>query len=146
MASGISPESTSRLVERAKNDQVFFHELIWNRPAALERADFLSDDERIILANSSPEDLVQQLAAGGEDPGGGCGATCGASCGASCGATCGASCGGSCGASCAATCALSGIRVVPDELSDESGAALTDQHLQERISGEVDQTFTRHRR
>jgi hypothetical protein len=97
----------SLLIERAKKDSKFFHDLVWNTEASLSSLDFLSRSEKAALLAISPEDLIVGLANGFK---GGSAAACGGTCGASCGASCGGSCGGSCTVTCAASCPATGVK------------------------------------
>lgn len=91
-----------RLVEEARRDPQFFHDLIFNTETVIERLDYLSRQEKAGILAVDPDSLVIGIA-GSIRPGGEA-AVCGASCGGSCGGTCAASCAGSCGASCGGSC------------------------------------------
>lgn len=139
-------EGLSRLVEQAKSDPQFFHDLVWNTEKAIGSADYLSRNERAAILAIEPEDLVVGLATGGIRFTGeelSCGGTCGASCGASCGATCG----GSCTATCAASCPLTGALEQPGgEVINPAVMAATDQ-LSDQIYRQLgQQSFSRFRR
>jgi hypothetical protein len=115
----------NRLVQEARDDPQFFHDLIYNTERVIGRLDYLSRQEKAGILAIDPDSLVVGIAGRlkpgtvvevcGASCGGSCGATCAASCAGSCGASCGGSCqnscggtcGGSCGASCDSSCAAS---------------------------------------
>jgi hypothetical protein len=91
------------LVNRARDDANFFHQLVFNPEEVLGKLDFLPRREKGMIVSLAPEDVIAGLA----------GllvnsdltvADCGDSCGNSCTQTCDASCGSTCGSSCQKTC------------------------------------------
>jgi hypothetical protein len=92
-----------KLLEKARTDSDFFHQLVFDPEKAISRLDYLdrkakSDILRFsadqLLRNMLPPDVLE------------CDTTCG---GTSCGTTCGGSsclttCGSSCGTTCASSC------------------------------------------
>jgi hypothetical protein len=99
-----------KLVQEAREDPKFFHDLIYNTESVVGRLDYLSRQEKAGILSIDPDSLIVGIAGrlrpGGEVEvcGASCGGSCGATCAASCAGSCGASCGGSCQNSCAGTC------------------------------------------
>ncbi|MBN3815596.1 hypothetical protein G3N57_02805 [Paraburkholderia sp. Se-20369] len=119
----LNTEGISKLIEEAKANPDFFHDLVWNTEKAIASIDYLTRKEKAAILSVDPDQLVVGLVSGGRGTSpvevcgvscaGSCGGTCvascvgscGASCGGSCETSCGATCGGSCGASCSSSCA-----------------------------------------
>jgi len=123
--SGSEEAGLKKLIEQARSDPKFFHDLVFNTEHTITRLDYLTRREKAAILMVDPDRLVAGLV-GKVDPGsvevcgvscagscggtclascvGSCGGSCGGSCESSCGATCGASCAGSCGNSCADSC------------------------------------------
>ena len=90
MASG----PLSRLIEQAREDPQFFHELVFNTENVLANLDYLDRTARGNLLAASPEEVVSGLVGGrvtgvGGLPLAGCDVTCTSSCGATCNDSCG---------------------------------------------------------
>ncbi|MDB5988155.1 MAG: hypothetical protein JWR16_3208 [Nevskia sp.] len=96
-------EGLKRLVEHAKKDATFFHELVFDPEKVIGRLSYLDAKTKGAILQIDPASLIRNLipVISAE-----CGNTCGASsctntCGAgSCIDTCNSSCGGTCGNSC----------------------------------------------
>lgn len=78
-------ESRKRLVERARQDPQFFHDLVFNAESVLEKLDFLDRSEKASLIGSDPDAFIARLIGTLS----GCDVTCTSSCGATCGDSCG---------------------------------------------------------
>jgi hypothetical protein len=96
-----SSEGLKRLVEQARSDPSFFHELVFNPKKAIERAKYLDEKTKLTLRRLNADFLLRNLL---PDKIAECGGTCGdGSCTSTCGAgscldTCKSSCGSTCGA------------------------------------------------
>ena len=97
----------ARLVEQAKKDPKFFHDLVFDPEKVLSKVNYLSRKSKATLIAINPENLIQSLVGirlnwcgdptCGDDS---CINTCGAH---SCDSTCTSSCGGTCKWSCGDT-------------------------------------------
>ena len=74
-----------RLVDMAKADKEFFHELVFTPDSALEQAAFLSEETKIAIRNLNSKKLFAVLV-GELEPERYCDVTCSSSCGFTCGA------------------------------------------------------------
>ena len=90
-----------RLVEQARSDPRFFHELVFNTDKAIAKATYLDEKSKATLRRLNADHLLRNHL---PDIAAECGDTCGAgSCSSTCGAgscldTCKSSCGSTCGA------------------------------------------------
>jgi hypothetical protein len=97
-----------QLLERARKDPKFFHQLVFDPEGVISKVTFLSRESKSRLLAIRPENVIQSLIGRL----GWCGDTCGAdscidTCGPrSCDNTCGDSCGGTCKHSCGDTTKL----------------------------------------
>jgi hypothetical protein len=98
-----SRAALERLVEQARNDPKFFHGLIFEPEATLERLDYLSRRDKAMILGIEPTDVIAGLMGLIANPLGPV-AECTNSCGNSCLDTCGGSCGSTCDSSCKSTC------------------------------------------
>jgi hypothetical protein len=141
-------ESLEKLVNQAKSDPKFFHDLVWNTERILDSISYLSREEKASILSIKPEDLVAGLATGVIGPGVGPISECGGTCGASCGGSCGASCGGSCTVTCAASCPATGLMPAgPESIINPAELGLNARELSAQIiqiTGE--RNFSRFRR
>jgi hypothetical protein len=97
-------EALERLVQQAKDDPAFFHQLIFDPEAAIGRLEYVDRREKARLIALSPEDVFSGLLGLIRAPGGNA-AVCDYSCEDSCDDTCGSgSCFGTCMSSCGHTC------------------------------------------
>lgn len=78
-------ESLKRLVEQAREDPQFFHDLVFNAEELLGKLDYLGRAEKASLIGQDPEAVIGRLIGALE----GCDVTCTSSCGATCGQSCG---------------------------------------------------------
>lgn len=95
-----------KLIEQARADPKFFHDLVYDTEKTITRIDYLTRREKAAILMIDPDRLVAGLI-GKVNPGGSvevCGVSCAGSCGATCMASCVGSCGGSCGGSCESSC------------------------------------------
>jgi hypothetical protein len=93
-----------RLIEEARKDPQFFHDLVFKPEAVIARLDYLDRREKGMIVGIAPEDVIAGLAGLFVNPGGTvaeCGGTCGSG---SCTNTCDSSCGDTCRSSCDSTC------------------------------------------
>jgi hypothetical protein len=94
-------EGLKRLVEQARSDPQFFHDLVFNPEKAITQAKYLDDRTKLTLRRLNADTLLRNLL---PDKIAECGDTCGAgSCSSTCGGgscldTCKSSCGSTCGA------------------------------------------------
>ena len=94
-------EGLKRLVEQARSDPEFFHDLVFNPQKAISRAKYLDERTKLTLRRLNADILLRNLL---PDKIAECGDTCGAgSCSSTCGSgscldTCKSSCGSTCGA------------------------------------------------
>ncbi len=97
-----SAEGIKRLVEEARKNAQFFHDLVFDPEKVILSLDYLDRRTKGALLQLNPSKLFQNIipTVAAE-----CGDTCG---GSSCSSTCGSgSCIGTCGSSCGGTCASS---------------------------------------
>ncbi len=125
----MDPKNFQKLVEAAKKDSKFFHELVFNTEKVVSKLDYLDRKSKGALVAIDPEEviarLVGEIAACGNTCTSSCKNTCGKSCGfttnlvpdepvlaavqpdfgpvAACGNTCTSSCKNTCGKSCGFT-------------------------------------------
>jgi len=110
-------EGLKRLVEHARRDPTFFHELVFDPEKVIRQLNYLDRKAKAALLSINPENVIRNLV---PSLGAWCGDTCGGSscnttCGSdSCRSTCGSSCGTTCGSSCTDTSKM-GFQFVPDE-------------------------------
>jgi hypothetical protein len=139
-------DGLERVVEQARKDPEFFHQLVWKTEEIVADLDYLSRREKSALLGVDPEDLIAGLATGRLRPGDVV-AECGGTCGASCGGSCGASCGGSCTVTCVGSCPATGLRPGEREEvinpADQVSAAELGRQIREGIRVE---SFTRFER
>jgi hypothetical protein len=101
----------TRLVNRAREDKDFFHDLVFNTEAVLDQVDYLDRRVKGALISLSPEEalsaLLRPTALRRQECEPSCALSCDFTCGSlSCKITCGSdagSCGHTCGASCGDT-------------------------------------------
>jgi len=95
-------EGLEKLLEQAKKDPQFLHNLIFNSEEAITKLDYLTKDQKASLIAISPETIFAGLTGLNRF---GPLEVCGDSCTDSCGNTCGSgSCFGTCYSSCDNTC------------------------------------------
>jgi hypothetical protein len=97
-------EALQKLIEQAREDPQFFHDLVFKPDAVIGRLDYLNRREKGMIVGIAPEDVIAGLAGLFVNPGGTvaeCGSTCGSG---SCTNTCDSSCGDTCRSSCDSTC------------------------------------------
>ncbi len=113
----LNTEGIGKLIEEARDNPQFFHDLVWNTEKTITAIDYLTRQEKASILAIDPESVVVGLVAGarsrltieacGVSCGGSCGGTCAASCVGSCAASCGGSCENSCGGTCGGSCGTS---------------------------------------
>lgn len=105
-----STDMLEKIVEMAKKDPKFFHDLVFNSEETISKLDFLDRRGKASLIALSPNEVIAGLIGVGgwlstKDIVNECGTTCGNK---SCSDTCGdRSCFGTCQSSCTDTCASS---------------------------------------
>lgn len=155
--SGADDPGLRKLIEQARADPKFFHDLVYDTEKTITRLDYLSRREKAAILMVDPDRLVGSLI-GKDKPGGSvevcgvscagsCGATCvascvgscGGSCGGSCESSCGATCGGSCGASCSSSCADSCVAscVVSGDLQNPGTIVSLPESMNEQIVKQI---------
>jgi hypothetical protein len=91
-------DALARLVEQARRDPQFFHNLVFDPDRVIAKLDYLSRESKAALVALDPARVIGGLARLAKD----CGVTCG---GSSCEDTCGSvSCNHTCTDSCTNTC------------------------------------------
>jgi hypothetical protein len=78
-------EALKQLVENAREDPQFFHDLVFNTESVLGKLDFLGRAEKASLIGQDPQAVIGRLIGALE----GCDVTCTSSCGATCAGSCG---------------------------------------------------------
>jgi hypothetical protein len=97
----INREALQRLVEEARGDQQFFHDLMFDPEQVIGKLEYLSREQKARVLELRIEDVFIDILRPQEM----CGDTCGS---ASCTGTCGEkSCDGTCASSCGNTCSSS---------------------------------------
>lgn len=106
-----------RLLQEAREDATFFHELVFNAEEVIGRLDYLTRAEKASIVALDPADLVAGLAGHILTPDG-LVSGCGSSCGDSCNYTCVGSCGHTCSSSCDTTCGAKSCGVTSERFSE----------------------------
>ncbi len=111
------------LMERARKDPRFFHQLVFDPEKTLAKVPFLSRQAKARLLAIRPENVIQLIIGKGStcgDP------TCGSgSCGTTCGAlSCDQTCASSCGPTCASSCGKTTDKELPGSEVETPGSIL----------------------